>query len=485
MVNDDNLIVERILKKVRETILEHEMLKTRDGVLVGVSGGPDSMALLHILLKIKSELGIKLAVAHLNHGLRGEESDRDADFVLKTGKNLGLECFMERIDVGIYQQQHGLSMEQAARKIRYGVFYRLTAIHGFNKIALGHHQDDNAEMVLMAIMRGSGPLGLSGIPPVRDGKIIRPLMGLTRRDILSFLKALGQDFVIDGSNADTTYLRNRIRHRLIPLLKSEYNPEIKGSLNRLSEILRSEEDWLNRLVVPLFQSCVITSEEHRLALGLSRLKDHHPALQRRILRKALEEVKGNLKGITFHHVDAIIKMTHDNSGMKRLDLPGRVMVLILFDRILISKEKQDLRNITAHSFKDPQPEFSHEIHTPGSLYVPETGMRFWFSKAAVETLGNICYAGQQTAFFDIKKIEFPLELRNFFPKDSFVPLGMEGTKTVDKFLKDLKITCRERRKIPVLLSGGKIIWVVGYRIDDAFRVTAQTDGVLTARVEMP
>ncbi len=484
MRNDDDRILRRIQKKVRKTILEYGMLKTRDRVLVGVSGGPDSMALLHILIKMKSDLGITLAVAHLNHGLRGDESDRDADFVLQTTEKLGLECYLEKENIPEYRQRHGLSTEQAARRIRYAHFYRLAEIHGFNKIALGHHLDDNAEMVLMALFRGSGPLGLSGIPPVREGKIIRPLMGLTRSDIMAYLQDAGLDFVIDGSNADTTYLRNRVRHRLLPLLKEEYNPAVTGSLNRLSEISRSEEEWMNSLVAPLFQSCVVASEENRLTLAVSRLKGHHPAVQRRILRMALEQVKGDLKGIALHHVDAIMEVSRDVSGAKRLDLPGQVMVLAGRGRILISKEKQRLRNITTGQPRIPLLRYSYEIHIPGSLYVPETGMTLWFTETAVETPENICSAGQQTAFIDIKKIEGPLELRNFVPEDRFAPLGMRGTKTVDKFLKDLKITDRERFNIPVLLTRGKIIWVVGHQIDDAFRVTASTDRVLTARVQM-
>ena len=307
-------IDKNILKTVTKTIFECQMLRKNDTVLVGVSGGPDSIALLNILMELKSELAITVHVAHLNHGIRGKESDEDAEFVLKTADHLGLECHIEKINVPEFRKKHKLSLEHAARRVRYSFFDRLMARYHYDKIALGHHLDDNAEMILMALFRGSGPLGLSGIPPVREGRIIRPLIRVTRADINAYLSARGIRYVIDASNADAHHLRNKIRQGLLPMLKADYNPSIAASLTRMAGILRSEEDWINQTIEPFFQSAVLKSEKNSIILSAVTLLKFHPAVIRRLIRMALEHIKGDLKKITFRHVSAIVELlnsTHE------------------------------------------------------------------------------------------------------------------------------------------------------------------------------
>ena len=185
--------------------------------------------------------GIHLGVAHLNHGIRGVDSDQDADFVKKTADHFGIRCHIEKIDVPEFREKNKkLSLEQAARQVRYSFFNRISNRYNYNRIALGHHRDDNAEMVLMALLRGSGPLGLAGIPPIRDQKFIRPLIRLSREDIMAYLAEKGIQYRTDFSNEDSAYLRNDIRHRLLPLLSSEYNPKMGGIFGKISR------DFANR-----------------------------------------------------------------------------------------------------------------------------------------------------------------------------------------------------------------------------------------------
>ena len=293
----------RFFKTVENTISIHRMFQNGDSVLVGVSGGPDSVALLHVLTALAPRLSIHLAVAHLNHGLRGRESDRDADFVATLADTHRLPFHFTKADAHKYRKQHKLSLEEAGRQLRYGFFIEVAETNGYQKIALGHHADDSAEVVLMYLLRGSGPLGISGIPPVRNHKIVRPLIEVTRSDILAFLAGHRIEYVTDSTNTDMRYLRNKMRHQLIPHLKSTYNPNIIETLNRLSHILRDEEAWMNETIQSVFGDTVLTSESNRVHFSIPKLITLQAAVQRRIFRYAIKTIKGDLRRITYTHIE--------------------------------------------------------------------------------------------------------------------------------------------------------------------------------------
>ncbi|MBW2170623.1 MAG: tRNA lysidine(34) synthetase TilS, partial [Deltaproteobacteria bacterium] len=230
------------MSAVKAAIGHYHMLAQGDAVLVGVSGGPDSVALLHSLVAIAPKWSLRLVVAHLNHQLRGPTADEEAAFVSKIAAGLGIPCKIASRNVAEYGIRYRLSVQEAARAVRYAFYDEVAAEYSADKIALGHHADDSAESILIHLLRGTGPLGLVGIPPVRDGRIIRPLIDLTRKEILAYLERHGLEYVLDRSNLDTDYLRNRIRHQLLPLLREEYNPNMVDALNRLGSILGDEED---------------------------------------------------------------------------------------------------------------------------------------------------------------------------------------------------------------------------------------------------
>ncbi len=330
---------------IARTIFDFGMLENKDKVLVAVSGGPDSVALLLSLLNLREKYDMTMGIAHLNHMLRKEESIRDEAFVKAFAEKLGLPFFSEKKNVDKYAKKHRLSIEEAGREVRYHFFEFIARNHDYKKIATGHNKDDNIELVLMNLLRGAGPKGLSGIPPIRDGLYIRPLIRVSKPRILDFLKNENQGYVVDASNTDMAYLRNKIRYRLIPHLKAEYNPEIIDGLDRLSNILKQEEEFWEIETQKAFHYCLIKSEQSCLMLSKSEMAKRHPALLNRVFRKAIHTVKKDLKRISHAHINDIIEFCFTTSSGISLDLPDQIRIYKSKDLIMIKKEENPLREI--------------------------------------------------------------------------------------------------------------------------------------------
>jgi len=338
------------IRDVKETISQFNMIRGKETILVGVSGGPDSIALVRVLMDLQKTHNIdtphnyNIGIAHLNHGLRGEESIRDEIFVRNFAQDFNLPFFLKKMDVHAKATDEQLSIEEAGRNARYKFFKDTAKIYGFAKIATGHNQDDNAELVLMNILRGSGVRGLCGIPPMRGNKFIRPLIQMPKSRILAFLKEKHQDFVVDSSNTDQSYVRNKIRHSLIPILEQNFNPETKSCLDRLSHILGIEDDYLTGQADQIFHACTIKKDKTLIALSIKELTSNHPALVNRVLRQAIAWVKKDLKRITLTHIQDILILTRAESG-KSLDMPGRIRVYKNRDMLYFKKESLSLREL--------------------------------------------------------------------------------------------------------------------------------------------
>lgn len=337
----------RFEQRVHKTVLAHEMLAPGDSVLVGVSGGPDSVALFLALRKLAESLSLQLCIAHVNHCLRGEESDRDEVFVRELAASCGVDVYVEKIDVAAVARERKRSIEEAARDVRYDFYRSVAASRGAIRIALGHNSDDNAEQVLMNLLRGSGPRGLAGIPPVREGGIIRPLIRTTRQEILDYLKACGRSFVQDSSNQDVRFLRNRVRHELLPHLKAVYNPGVSVALNRLSAILSEEEDWMEAETLAVADTHLEWVDKNEIRLKRLFFSSAHPALARRVIRFALRGVKGDLKRISLGHIDDVLALILGRGTGKRLDLPGRIRVTFTRTWIYFTRSELPLRRLPA------------------------------------------------------------------------------------------------------------------------------------------
>lgn len=338
--------VQEFVKKAGATAASHKMFEKGDRVLAGISGGPDSVALLLFLLAVKEAFRIeKIGVAHLNHMLRGEEADRDQRFVENLAERMGVELYTESRDVPRLAKQEGLSTEDAARQARFSFFSWILDEKKYTRIALGHHADDDSELVLMNFLRGSGSTGLSGIPPVREGGIVRPLIQCTKEEIRRFLDLQGQGFVTDSSNTDDSFLRNRVRHHLIPILEKEYNPNIRKSLNRLADICKEDDDWVASRVAARLEKILLNEATDRVAFDLAGFNRCHPAEKRRLARWAIRSVKGDLKRITLSHIDCIRTLAATGEGGRSLDLPGRIRVAKEKNTLVFTKENLPLREL--------------------------------------------------------------------------------------------------------------------------------------------
>lgn len=476
-----------LIKNVIHTIDKHGMITEGDAVLAGVSGGADSVALIHVLVELKNRYRLdKLAIAHLNHGLRGRASDEDAEFVEQMARRLGLDHFVEKTDVRQYKKEHGLSLEEAARNVRYAFLSRIAGTCSFNKIALGHHLDDNAEQVMMNLLRGSGPLGISGIPPARDKTFIRPFYNQRKNKIAAYLKKNKIDHRYDTSNEDTRFLRNRIRHELIPLIEKSYNPNISGVLHRSADILREEHQWMDRAIAPFYENSILKKGKNGITLSVDRINNTHLAVKRRIIRKAIAWVSGRLKNITFAHIDDVITFLTLNKASGRLDLPDGICLYRSYDHLVFLR-KSGKKGRLFHGDAQPSP-YLYRIQEPGRektiVYIEETGGCLYLSEIDKKHLDWRKCSGPNKVFFDMDVLTFPLKIRTIEPGDRFSPLGVTGSQKIKTYFINRKIPIRRRKKTPVLLDAKSIIWLVGHRMDNCAKITGATTRILCAEFSL-
>jgi len=439
-----------MLSRVKKTIEKYNMLLPGEGVVVGVSGGADSIGLLHALQELR-EYRPELVVAHLNHGIRGKEAQRDALFVKRAAESLGLKFELGKADAPGYKKEKKLSLEEAARILRYEFFEKTRRKFGAGKIATAHTLDDQAETVLMRFMRGSGTRGLSGIPPVSRDVIIRPLIETPRTEIEKYLGSKGIGWIEDSTNKLRTIQRNRIRLDLIPELET-YNPRLKETLSRTSDLMRTEEDYIDSEAKKKFKR-IFALRAHELKGDLRKFRSLHKALRLSILRLAIEELSQGLKNITSLHIISADDYLTSGAPSGDIEFPDRIVIAKGYDSFLVTTRSGLERK------------FAYSIDSPGKWRFSEFDVDIENVKA--ETLEE---KREDIVYLDAGKIVFPIEARNFRAGDSFVPLGMKGEKKLKNFFVDEKIPRFERYRIPIFTSRGEIFWVGGMRIDDRFKV---------------
>ena len=462
-----------LLDQVKRTIDLYHLLERGDGLIVGVSGGMDSMVLLHVLNTYRQESDLSLVVAHVNHGLRPGESEREAELVQKESERLGLPFEYGQFDVKEFQEAAGLSLQDAGRRIRFHFFKDLLLKHHAQKIALGHHADDQVETILLRLMRGSGLKGLKGMLPIRDGRVIRPLLEVWRREIESFARGNRIPSLLDSSNLKKKYLRNRLRLALIPLIEREYQSNFKAVVMRTSTILREENDYLEREAEDACQK-IVHEEKDTLSFGFSEYESLHKAIQRRVLQKMLDKIYGGemIEGGEGWEVSPIYKNLRQPSRSFLRELPHGIFIEKRYDRVSLGKGRVKA-----------VPPFEVELISPGRTLVEEIGREVVIEET---TSRDIRFGGlnepRNMALLDYQNLQFPLRMRNFRPGDRFQPMGVKGTQKLKEFFIDHKIPRFERSKIPLLISGEMIAWIVGYRINERVKVTEKTEKVL--RIEL-
>ncbi|MFZ5634659.1 MAG: tRNA lysidine(34) synthetase TilS [Bacillota bacterium] len=452
------------LPQVKSTIEEYNMISPGDAVLVGVSGGPDSVALLHLLNRLKEDLKLTLYAGHLNHMFRGEEAEADARLVESLAREWQVPFIMEKINVPGYLQKNRLSPQQGAREVRYRFFEETAARLGASRVALGHQADDQAETVLLNLIRGAGMTGLSGIPPVREGLYIRPLLNVRRKQIELYCRSFGLPYRVDSSNLKPVYLRNRVRLELIPLLEEKYNPAVVDSLNRLARIARDEDGYLEAISRDAFESVVKSQKAGKITILLEKLAGYPAAVRRRVIRIACRNLAGYGSALTFEHLDRALEMTAGKQDQGKIELP---------DGIVLVKRYRFLEIIKGREV--PQvPFYRYLLQVPGVTRIPEVNRSIAAEILAASLAGGPCRFRCGEALLDLEKLKEPLYVRRRREGDVFFPLGMGGQVKLKKFFIDRKVPREERDAIPIVTCGNDIVWVAGFRPGEPWKVTERT-----------
>jgi tRNA(Ile)-lysidine synthase len=455
------------IQKVRQTIARHQMISDGDCVIVAVSGGPDSACLLHLLHELKDELHIHLVVAHFDHGLRPAEDASETAFVHELADSLHLP--FETIKGRLLEKKTRGSREEAARNARYAFLEKVRKKHKAQKIALGHNLNDQAETVLMRLLRGSGPSGLTGIPPCRDGSIIRPLIEVQRTEIENYLKARNLASVTDSSNLKTDYFRNKIRLQLMPLLE-EQQPQIAPLLSQTAEMLRDEDHYLKIEAATWLAINMDMPSKPSIKIPITSFLNLPVVLERRVIRLAINGVKKDLRRITWDHVEAIRRLAQAEKPQATLNLPGRLTVKRTYDHLIFSP-----------SVKPKSQPFHYTLESPGTYDLKEIGRRLHIEEITKRKGLRLCGA-KGTVFLDAEKLRFPLTLRTFKAGDRFIPFGMKGHKKLKDFFVDLKVPLEQRYSTPLLCCEDTLVWVCGFRTDDRFKVMPETKRILKIRL---
>lgn len=542
-----------------DTVEKYRMLCPGDKVVVGVSGGPDSVALLDLLIREKRSFGISVHVAHLNHMIRGEEADADEEFVRQLVRSRGLNVTIGRENVPKLARTGGLSLEDAARAARYRFFEVVALSIGANKVAVAHTLDDQAETVLMRLIRGAGLDGLSGIPPVRcttvlvrsagsvagagSGRtvgieteqaakaakaavweltIVRPLIETSKAEVEEYCRLRGLAARLDSTNLDPSYFRNSVRMNLLPVL-AEYNPDIKHALARAAELLRDDREVLEALAAAKAGEISTYKEDKgSISVSLGGFAGLPKGLQRRVLRQTLSRAGAPLERLGFVQMENILSFVTHGKSRAKMRIPGGIRAYkgstaVTFsaaapaagapDEVSDALDRAAANPSVAPCLPGGATGAIHEVELkiPGVTTIPWTGQAirarltpiegtdFW-SQPAVATENEKDLLGRVVAYFDYDEVSGRVVARSKRPGDRFWPFGMKGTKKVKDFLIASKVPVEERDRLVVVAcddprkaktgegGAGKIMWLLGYRTDERFRVTEETRTILRLEV---
>jgi tRNA(Ile)-lysidine synthase len=457
-------------QQVFDYILKKGLVRSREKLVVAVSGGPDSVCLLHILAGLRQELGIELHVAHLNHRLRGKDSDDDADYVAGLARRLKLPATVESKDVKGYRKKKRISLEEAAREVRYDFLANVASSSGASRVAVGHTADDHIETILMHLLRGSGTGGLRGLRPTAafgDLIIIRPLLELSRRDTTAYCRQHRLRPRRDVSNESLELFRNRIRHDLLPELR-RYNPQIAEALLRTAAIAADDLEYIESQAARLWNA-IARREKGAVIIDRQGLTAMPAALQRQLLRRAIGAVRGSLKDIEAGHIEAILKALGKPAG-KVIGLPDGLNFTIESDRYVLARDSLALCPF-------PLLENEVELNVPG-----RNGLSGWDIETEVISRNEFKELEDTdsglAAYFDFKRTGKRLTVRSRRLGDRFQPLGLGQPKKLNRFMIDARIPRSWRRHVPIITSPEQIIWVAGWRIDERVKVTEETLKIL-------
>lgn len=488
-----------LLAQVREFIQQHDLLSPGDTVVVGVSGGPDSVCLLHLLYRLRNEWALLLHVAHLHHGTRSQDSDADADFVANLAREWHLPASVVERDVPAIAAENDLALEEAARRVRYAFLASTAGEIGAEHVAVGHNADDQAETVLMHFLRGAGPSGLRGMLPAtslahyrllgglgdfplpaRLPTLIRPLLSTPRQAIERYCAEHDLVTRFDRSNLDTTYFRNRIRHELIPLLES-YNSNICQRLQHTAQVIAADYELLTELRQAAWQETVRQASDRAIVFDLERWREQPLALQRALIREAAYRLRPQVRDFSFVHVENATRLAQSGDTGAQATLPGGLMVTLGYERLTIAGEDYE-RPLEGPSLPTGA---TVPVALPGVTPLPERG---WVLEAAWRvdwTMDEVKENPDRwTAYVAEDALEGPLALRTRRPGETFQPQGMGGhAPQLSDWMINAKIPSAWRDRLPLLTAGDEILWVCGWRVSEKAIVEPETRRVACFRFQ--
>ena len=448
-----------IFQAFKNAVERSGLIRPGDKILAAYSGGPDSTALVNLLVELGREWPLEISLAHFNHKLR-RTAARDERFVRAAAHRWGLPLFAKCRDVKAYARRKALNLEEAGRELRYDFLKKTAAKIGANKIATGHTMNDQAETVLMRLLRGTGRRGLGGISPIIEGTIIRPLLGIERQSLAVYLRKRGLKFCRDETNEDRRFLRNKVRLRLIPYLQKNYDAGIIRHLARLASLLQEEDDFLDQ----------VTREKCRrliMGTGMAQRLDRRSlfslpmALARRCVRQFLRGLKGDLRGISYDDVDAVLGLAEGKDLHLKKGLFLRREGGFIFKR---------------ETSRPPRP-YQYLWTGRGILTVGEAGIEFQGRKIRKTRIREYLFDDGSRCYCDAEKLDFPLMIRNRRDGDRYRPLGSPGRKKLKEIFRARGISVQDRDRLPLFLCREKIVWVPGLPVAEEFRLTSETKTV--------
>ena len=462
-----------IKENLKATVHRYKLISSGDRILVAVSGGPDSVALLHLLHELRQEFDLHLEVAHLEHGIRGEEAREDATFVARLAEQLKIPFHLKEVNLPRARSDAGKgNLESLAREERQRFFARLITDHKLDKVAVAHTQDDQAETVLMWLLRGTGTKGLGGMSPLHHHRIaagdsadaltvIRPLLGVSKAEILEYLDDRKLEYRIDRSNRDTALLRNWIRLELLPKIQQQAGMGFSARLSHAAEIFREEDALLEEIAAKRYESVHDSNRLSRAALV-----SEPTALQRRILRHWIGQRRGHLRGLEFVHMEALLRLIREGPPQGRLSVPGGWELVREYETLKLEKRPRRPRRIC----------YTYEFSVGTVLRIPEAGMEL--CSREVDSVSAAMPTDPMEALFDLEALPKHLVVRNFRRGDRFKPMGMSGHKKVKDLFIDKKASLSARATRPLLAAIDEILWIPGYGRSERARVTEKTTSVI-------
>ena len=453
-----------MIDRLAEFIARHRMFENGQRVGVAVSGGADSVFLLHALRELAPRWNLKVSVVHIEHGIRGEASAADADFVRELAAGFGLPFQLREANV----PEIDGNLEQAARNVRQDFYAELIRSGALERVATGHTRSDQAETVLYRLLRGSGLAGLAGILPVTEEGIVRPLLGLRRGEIEAWLSERKIPWREDVTNQDRAYARNRLRHDILPLLRESFNPQLDEALANLATLAQHEESYweseVSRHLPP-------ATDHQPLILPVSQFADAPPALARRLIRRAFELVKGDLRQIDFAHVERVLAMVRSREGSDRVILPG-LDVYRSFDWIRVASPGLE---------SGRERDFEFPLTVPGCLELPRANARIVLQEQEKSAASTACATVVNELDWGLLRAQDArpgLELRNWRPGDQYHPVGQSKPEKIKFLFQEARIPLWERRNWPIITYNGTIVWARRFGAAAEFAAGPETEVVL-------